>query len=100
MLISTGKHRTSRQRVAEQSEGVVTARQPLRHDAGTDDGGEQERGSESFREEFPAEHVQATSDCGNVDPSVRPISRSRAPSVIRSRLAIGRFTNSEMRFRK
>ena len=47
--------RAGRQRVAQQRERDVTARELLRHDAGADHGREQERGAERLRSERAAQ---------------------------------------------
>ena len=73
------QHRAGRQRVAQQRQRDVTARELLRHDAGADHGGEQERRAEPLGGERVA---RAAASGGSVAfavaPSMRPISFSFA----------------------
>ena len=43
--------------VAKQRDGVVTAGKPLRHDAGADDGGDQNCGAQPFGNKAAADHA-------------------------------------------
>ena len=75
--------------------------QGFRHDAGADDGRDQERGAERFRRQ-PARQIefghQLAFPCPMVAPSMRPMSRSLVPSDSASMLASGRLMKAAMRF--
>ena len=92
--------RAGRQRVAEQRQRDILG-QGLRHDAGADDGRDQQRGAERFRgqaaRQIEVGHQLAFSWL-DVAPSMRPISRSRVPSDRRSMLSSGRLVKAAMRF--
>ena len=58
--------RARRQRIAEQGDRVVPARQMLGHDARTDDAGEQEEGAETLRDNAAGERRLIGFRCGHV----------------------------------
>ena len=71
------QNRAGRQRVAQERQRDVTAGKLLRHDAGADHGGEQERRAERFGDSArAAATASAAPRAFAVAPSPRPISRS------------------------
>ena len=56
------QHRAGRERVAEQGDGVVPARQMLGHDARADDGGEQEEGADALRRQPPRQRRRVSQE--------------------------------------
>lgn len=78
-----------RQRIAEQRERAVSARELRRHDPRADDAREQERGAQELRRDAP--HV------GSTATSTRPISRSLFCSVSLSRERRGNEVKMPMR---
>ena len=80
-----------RQRVGEERQGQISAGEALRHDAGADDGGEQQGAADAFRNGAAAD---AGVHAGSGD---RPISWARRCRASRSSLSIGNATKSLMR---
>ena len=92
--------RAGRQRVAEQRQRDVLG-QGFGHDAGADHGRDQQRGPECFGGE-PARQIefghQLAFSRPEVEPSMRPMSRSLVPSDSRSMLSNGRLVKAAIRF--
>lgn len=89
------QHGAGRKGVAKKRERGVAAREPLPHDAGADDGGEQERRAQGFgRQSLRKVHPFFAR---SVAPSMRPISRSFAAKLISSSVRNGSETNSSIR---
>src|SRR5215472_1128010 len=82
--------RAGRQRIAQEPERVVTARELLRHDAGSHDRREQKGGPQPFAKRALSERGhQLGSVTLPVAPCMRPISSSRRCKLSRSRLRNG-----------
>ena len=90
------QHRAGGERVAEQGQGDIAARQPLAHDAGADHRRQQQRRAERLRRKPLCPH--ATRGFLDVDPSTRPMSCSLVVSARRFNDATGRLTSRETRF--
>src|SRR6266542_614681 len=85
-----------RQRVAQERDRIVSARQFECHHARSDDGGEQEGRSQTFRGSASGERVgrQVSARAFGVAPCMRPISRSSARNETASSLSIGNDANA------
>src|SRR5262245_62405216 len=51
------KDRAGRDRIAEERDGLIAARQPFRHGSGADNGGDQDGRPEGLREQAAADHA-------------------------------------------
>src|SRR5260221_6014678 len=80
-----------RQRIGEEGEGEIAAGEPLRHDAGADNGGEQQRRADALGCGAPSDaHIYG-------DGAARPISSALRLRASRSSLSSGSTTKSLMR---
>ena len=96
------EHGARRQSVAEELEPDVVG-EVHGHDPRTDDGRDEQRGSERLRRK-PAREIEGHGQPAFLEPedepSIRPISRSLACSAIMLMLRIGSAVNTVMRFRR
>ena len=96
MVISTTSMAPVASVLPSRASATLPPAEALAHDAGADDGRQQQAGAQRLRSKPLRPH--ATFGFGDVLPSVRPMSCRRCVSASRFSDAIGRLVSSEMRF--
>ena len=86
--------RAGRQRVAEQCQRRIVG-QPVRHDAGADDGRDQQRGAERLGGEAPVQIDQPA--LSRPSAVAADVVRAASASASLSSMSIGRLVKIEMR---